>query len=153
MSTQLTSSGPTVEVALHVGELPEHEFVPVVVFKATEQEVRDLAAKGRAELVHQAAAVLAAPKETFDGIAWRIAASILKSELSNPQAVDADRARDVLPYLCFLAEQLSPDWEDRETRDVFLRADGDVCIHAVADLRAYVKTLSDPSKGILGFPR
>jgi hypothetical protein len=127
--------------------------MPVVVFKATEQEVRDLAAKGRAELIHQAARVLSAPKEVFDGIAWRIAASILKSELSDPQSIDADRARDVLPYLCFLAEQLSPDWEDRETRDVFLRPDGDVCIHAVADLRAYVKTLSGASTSIDSFPR
>ncbi|HEY4083439.1 MAG TPA: hypothetical protein VGM81_22340 [Burkholderiaceae bacterium] len=143
MSSPQPQTSANVEVALHVEEAADEDATVFITFKGTDLTVHNLAAEGRSELWHQAGEVISISRqELFDDIAWRIAASTLRSDLAGKRSLSDEQARAVLPYLCFLAEQLSPDWEDQETRDVFLRFDGDVSIHAVADLRAYVKTLS-----------
>jgi len=145
------NAGANVEVTLLAEETPGQKPMPTfAVFKGTALAVHDLASKGQRELLRQArsSALPRRPGEHFEDIAWSVAAASIRSALPEVQRVGAERAGFVLPYLCFLAEHLSLEWADRESRDVFLELNRNVWVHGVAGMHSYDVMLSPGQKPV-----
>lgn len=131
------NAGLTGSVSLCVQPHPDkYDFEPVFSHSETCLKLHDLRMKAHRELLKQArsSALPHPPGQRFEDIAWKVAAGVLHREVPRLRTCSPSQYGMVLPYLCFLAEYLSRDWQADEIRDVFISRTGEVVINSFAGM-------------------
>jgi len=120
-----------------------YDFAPVFTYTGTALEAHNLATKAQRELLSQAMASTLPKRsnERFEQIAWKVAASALQRATSHLRTCGPNEYGMNLPYLCFLAEHLSKEWQQGEARDIHISRDGQVVIHTFVGMHANSMTL------------
>ena len=138
------NAGLRVNVALCVQPYADkYDFEPVFSYSDTGLKIHDLGMKAHRELLKQAMSSVLAPRtgEKFEDIAWMVAASSLFKQVSRLRTCSPADYGMALPYLCFLTEYLSREWQPEEARDVCISRTSEVFINSFSGMNSDSKTL------------
>lgn len=138
------NAGLTVNVALCVQPNADKDhFEAVFSHSGTGLEIHNLGMKAQRSLSKQAMSSVLPPRkgEKFEDIAWMVAASSLYEDLPKLRTCSPENFGMALPYLCFLAEYISREWQTEEARDVCISRTGEVFINSFVGMHSETKKL------------
>jgi len=138
------NAGLKVNVALCVQPYAnKYDFEPVFSYSDTGLKIHDLGMKAHRELLKQAMSSVLPPRkgENFEDIAWMVAASSLYKQVPRLRTCSPADYGMALPYLCFVAEYLSREWQPEEARDVCISRTSEVFINSFSGMNSNSKTL------------
>ena len=138
------NAGVKVNVSLCVQPYADkYDFEPVFSYSDTGLKIHDLGMKAHRELLRQAMSSSLPPRrgERFEDIAWMVAASSLCKQVPKLRTCSPSEYGLALPYLCFLAEYLSREWQPEEARDICISKTSEVFINSFSGMESNSKSL------------
>lgn len=131
------NAGVNVRVALCVQLDPNKtEHVQIFEHPGTGLEIHNRAGEGHRELLRQARSSALPPREKFGDVSWKVAAYSLMENVPTLRTAYPPNVPFAVQFVCFIAEYASKEYQDRETRDVFISATGEVSIEAIAGMES-----------------
>lgn len=146
------NAGAQVAVSLLIEETAARPPSTCAVFNGTGLAAHELASKGRRELLRQAKASKLPRGQRFEDLEWPVAAYAIRAALPQIRRHGAEHTGLVVPYMCLLAEKLSLDWTDGETRNVYINLNRSVWVHGIADRRSYHVLLQEDRAPVFSPP-
>jgi hypothetical protein len=85
-------------------------------------------------LIRQALASALPPREKFEDVTWNVAPYPLMEKVPALRIAYPPNVPFAVKFVCFIAEYASKEFQDRETRDVFISTTGEVSIESIAGM-------------------